>query len=573
MIDPRNRPAFIACLWPGGHVRAALVARPSPPLLAWMAGWSVPAFAMYGIDKRQAGIGRLARARDRAPRAGAGRRGGRRLDRARGLPPQDAQGGVQRRPGHRQHPWAAIVIWSLLAVAGLRSERDSDHLPSPAPTAGALAIVVVSAALAIGGWLPGPSVPSGAAAQTSDPSGPIVSPATTDPVTIVDVNGEAISIEDASRVATLGGVFTETAYALGAADQVAAVDDSSYYPPEALADKPKLRLSPVPVCGARPGPGAQPHRRQRRDRPAGGRGAAAGCRCPVAASCLTRTTCKARATSSPRSARSSGARRQPPGSWRSWMRTWLPRRSSWQRPATRRGCSSCCSRRALPRSSPAGTRAAGSMITLAGGENIYPGFDSYIPMTAEGIAEAAPDVILTTDQSLAALGGREAFLASAGVAQTPAGQARPRRLHGTALPARLRPAHRPGHGRPGPTPPPGAGAVGRSGLRLLLLAAALVAAIVVSVGVGAVGISPTEALAILASRFGIDPAVDVRRAAGVRPAGHPHPPRAGDRTAGGSLGRCRRGHAGSATAPRWQIRPSSASAPVRPSERPWRRAP
>jgi uncharacterized membrane protein YsdA (DUF1294 family) len=28
-----------------------------PVLPAWLAGWSVPAFAMYGIDKRQAGRG------------------------------------------------------------------------------------------------------------------------------------------------------------------------------------------------------------------------------------------------------------------------------------------------------------------------------------------------------------------------------------------------------------------------------------------------------------------------------------------------------------------------------------
>ena len=27
------------------------------PVLAWMAGWSVPGFAMYGIDKRQARAG------------------------------------------------------------------------------------------------------------------------------------------------------------------------------------------------------------------------------------------------------------------------------------------------------------------------------------------------------------------------------------------------------------------------------------------------------------------------------------------------------------------------------------
>jgi len=70
-----------------------------------------------------------------------------------------------------------------------------------------------------------------------------------------------------------------------------------------------------------------------------------------------------------------------------------------------------------------GDTAAGSMIDLAGGENVYPGFGSYIPMTPEGIAEAAPDVILTTDDSLERFGGLDAFLATPGVAQTPAVQA------------------------------------------------------------------------------------------------------------------------------------------------------
>ena len=284
-----------------------------------------------------------------------------------------------------------------------------------------LAFVVLSAALAIGGWLPGPSVPSDAAAQTSDPSGPIVSPATADPVTIVDVNGVAISIEDASRVATLGGVFTETAYALGAADQVAAVDDSSYYPPEALADKPSFGyhrfLSAEPVLALAPSlivgndeTGPPEVVAQLRDAGVpllilpdqndvqgardlittlgavfGRQKAAAGLVAQLDADVTAAEVVVAAASDAPRVL----FVLQPPGA---------------------------------PTLVAGGDTAAGSMITLAGGENIYPGFDSYIPMTAEGIAEAAPDVILTTDQSLAALGGREAFLASAGVAQTPAGQ-------------------------------------------------------------------------------------------------------------------------------------------------------
>ncbi len=75
-------------------------------------------------------------------------------------------------------------------------------------------------------------------------------------MTVTDVDGQPVAITDTSRVATLGGVFTETAYALGAQDQVAAVDASSFYPPEALAEKPNFGyyrfLSAEPVLAQAP---------------------------------------------------------------------------------------------------------------------------------------------------------------------------------------------------------------------------------------------------------------------------------------------------------------------------------
>ena len=54
MIDPRNRPALLGSLIAGVAAFVVLSWLGLSPLLAWMAGWSVPAFAMYGIDKRQA---------------------------------------------------------------------------------------------------------------------------------------------------------------------------------------------------------------------------------------------------------------------------------------------------------------------------------------------------------------------------------------------------------------------------------------------------------------------------------------------------------------------------------------
>lgn len=54
MIDPRNRPALYGSLIAGAAAFILLWLLGLSPLLAWMVGWSVPAFAMYGIDKRQA---------------------------------------------------------------------------------------------------------------------------------------------------------------------------------------------------------------------------------------------------------------------------------------------------------------------------------------------------------------------------------------------------------------------------------------------------------------------------------------------------------------------------------------
>jgi iron complex transport system substrate-binding protein len=238
-------------------------------------------------------------------------------------------------------------------------------------------------------------------------------------LTVTDVDGQSVAITDTSRVATLGGVFTETAYALGAQDRVAAVDASSFYPPEALAEKPNFGyyrfLSAEPVLAQAPSliigneeTGPPEVVDQLRDAgvpilllPDGN--SVQGARDLITtlglvfgreseAADLVATLDKDVAAAEALVAKAESRPSvlfvlQPPGA---------------------------------PTLVAGGDTAAGSMIELAGGENIYPGFGSYIPMTPEGIAEAAPDVILTTDASLERVGGLEAFLAAPGLAQTPA---------------------------------------------------------------------------------------------------------------------------------------------------------
>ena len=54
MIDPRNRPALIGALLAGVAAFVLLWFLGLSPLLAWIVGWTIPTFALYGIDKRQA---------------------------------------------------------------------------------------------------------------------------------------------------------------------------------------------------------------------------------------------------------------------------------------------------------------------------------------------------------------------------------------------------------------------------------------------------------------------------------------------------------------------------------------
>lgn len=65
---------------------------------------------------------------------------------------------------------------------------------------------------------------------------------------------------------------------------------------------------------------------------------------------------------------------------------------------------------------------ADAIITLAGGRNAVTEYENYKPLTAEGAVTAAPDVILLTTRGLEASGGKEGLLKQPGLALTPAGR-------------------------------------------------------------------------------------------------------------------------------------------------------
>lgn len=69
-----------------------------------------------------------------------------------------------------------------------------------------------------------------------------------------------------------------------------------------------------------------------------------------------------------------------------------------------------------------GRTAANEVLTLAGLTNVLAGQKGYKPVSAEGVAALAPDMIVVTSASLDA-GGKAAFLARPGIAATPAARA------------------------------------------------------------------------------------------------------------------------------------------------------
>src|SRR5699024_3815232 len=73
--------------------------------------------------------------------------------------------------------------------------------------------------------------------------------------TVEGAQGKEVTISDASRIVTIGGDITEIVYALGAGDQVVAVDQSSSYPPQVhqLPKVPYLRtLSAEGILSTQP---------------------------------------------------------------------------------------------------------------------------------------------------------------------------------------------------------------------------------------------------------------------------------------------------------------------------------
>ncbi|WP_297753325.1 ABC transporter substrate-binding protein [Hydrogenophaga sp.] len=222
----------------------------------------------------------------------------------------------------------------------------------------------------------------------------------------------------APRLVTVGGGITEVVYALGAQDQLVGTDTTSLYPAAAQAT-PKVgymrQLSAEGLLALRPdaliaGSDAGPPVVLDQLR-------SAGVRVELVVSDHSWDEVRRKVAAVGRAAgREAGARE---------LQARLDAR--WQSVLARVQSSGKVGPRVLFVLSHSGSpmvageqTAADALIRFMGARNALGGFKGYRPMTAEAMAQAAPDVILTTTQGLEAVGGEAKFWQRPELALTPA---------------------------------------------------------------------------------------------------------------------------------------------------------
>lgn len=222
----------------------------------------------------------------------------------------------------------------------------------------------------------------------------------------------------APRLVTVGGAITEVAYLLGAHEQLVGTDTTSLYPPDAqrtpkvgylrqLSAEGLLSLRPdALIASSEAGPPVVLDQLRR-----------AGVRVELVRAdhswdeVLTKVAAVGRAAAREAQARTLAERLQ--GEWRDTTTHIAAHKGARPRVLF------VLSHSASPQVAGQQT-AANAVIRLMGAENVMKGFNGYRPMTAEAMASAAPDLILTSTQSLEAHGGAERFWQRPELQLTPA---------------------------------------------------------------------------------------------------------------------------------------------------------
>jgi iron complex transport system substrate-binding protein len=230
--------------------------------------------------------------------------------------------------------------------------------------------------------------------------------------------GRAQEAKAGRRIVSVGGAVTETVFALGAGDEVVAVDTSSMYPAR-TAKLPKvgyqrtlsaegiLALSPdLVIVSDEAGPPATIEQLR-----------GAGVRVERMPPANTPDEAVARVIAVGR------AIDRPAAVFATRMRREVAAAVARVAPDGPRFV--LVYARGAGTLMVAGTdTAASAMATLAGGRNAIEGVSGFKPLSAEVLIAAAPDVIVVPSRGLVTLGGESGLLALPGVAQTPAGRNR-----------------------------------------------------------------------------------------------------------------------------------------------------
>jgi iron complex transport system substrate-binding protein len=218
------------------------------------------------------------------------------------------------------------------------------------------------------------------------------------------------------RIVSIGGPVTETVFALGAGDDVVAVDTSSVYPSRA-ANLPKvgyqralsaegiLALSPdLVIVSDEAGPPATFEQLRR-----------AGVRVERMPPATTTDQAVARVVAV------GGAIERPAAAFATQMKHDAAAALARVPPGGPRFV--LVYARGAGTLMVAGPDTAGSAtLVLAGGRNALTDVSGFKPLSAEVLIAAAPEVIVVPSRGLATLGGHAGLLAIPGVAQTPAGK-------------------------------------------------------------------------------------------------------------------------------------------------------
>lgn len=236
---------------------------------------------------------------------------------------------------------------------------------------------------------------------------------------MTDVSGREVAIADSRRIVAVAGALTEIVHALGAGERLVGVDTTSLYPESLVRDLPKVgyqrTLSAEGLLSLRPSlvlateeagpPAVLDH-------------------LALAGVPVLRISSHADAGLVPARVRTVGAAlglRAEAEALASRVEEELAALSG--RLARSEARPAVLFLLAVGQGAPmvAGRdTAADAMIRLAGGRNPVSAYAGYKPLSPEVVIAAAPDLILTTTQGLAQVGGRDALLAQSAFAATPA---------------------------------------------------------------------------------------------------------------------------------------------------------